>query len=121
MGEQNMIRHRARVAALVLMICGMTSVASAQSFTQPGAGKPLFDGLCQDCHGVNGTGDEAPALNHALGADDATLHKIIADGLPDGRMPRVRRMTEEEADQLVAYVRVLGRGAAVKVAGDIAK
>jgi cytochrome c oxidase cbb3-type subunit 3 len=95
--------------------------ASAQSFTPSPAGKALFDGLCQDCHGVNGTGDEAPALNHAIGADDAALHKLIADGSPDGRMPRARRMTDDEADALVAYVRQLGRGAPVKVAGDIAK
>src|SRR5882672_7732614 len=88
----SMIRQRARVATLALMICGVTSVASAQSFTPPGAGKPLFDGLCQDCHGVNGTGDEGPALNHPLGTDDATLHKIIRDGIPERGMPRVRRM-----------------------------
>ncbi len=116
-----MIGHRARVAALVLVICGVTSVASAQSFTQPGAGKPLFDGLCQDCHGVNGTGDEAPALNHPLGADDATLHKIIRDGVPERGMPRARRMTEEEVDVLVSYVRTLGGGAPVKVTGNAEK
>jgi cytochrome c oxidase cbb3-type subunit 3 len=96
-------------------------VAAAQSFTPPPAGKALFDGLCTDCHGVNGTGDEAPALNHALGSDDVALHRLIRDGSPDGRMPRVRRMTEEEADQLVAYVRTLGRGAPTTVAGNSAK
>ncbi len=116
-----MIEQKARIAALVLMICGGTSVASAQSFTQPGDGKPLFDGLCQDCHGVNGTGDEGPALNHPLGADDAMLHKIIRDGIPERGMPRVRRMTEEEADVLVSYVRTLGRGGPVKVAGNADK
>jgi cytochrome c oxidase cbb3-type subunit 3 len=108
-----------RIIGLAALACAWAAPASAQSFTPPPAGKALFDGLCTDCHGVNGTGDEAPALNHALGADDATLHKIIRDGLPDGRMPRVRRMTEEEADQLVSYVRTLGRGAApTKVAGN---
>jgi cytochrome c oxidase cbb3-type subunit 3 len=110
-----------RIITLAVVASAWVGGASAQSFTPPPPGKALFDGLCQDCHGVNGTGDEAPALNHALGADDATLHKIISDGLPDGRMPRVRRMTEEETDALVAYVRVLGRGAPTKVAGDIAK
>ena len=33
-------------------------------------------------------------------------------------MPRVRRMTEEEAAALVTYVRELGRGAPVKIAGN---
>ena len=116
-----MIEQRARVAALVLMMSAVTSVAAAQSFTAPGAGKPLFDGLCQDCHGVNGTGDEGPALNHPLGADDATLHKIIRDGIPERGMPRVRRMTEEEADVLVSYVRTLGGGGPMKVAGNAEK
>jgi cytochrome c oxidase cbb3-type subunit III len=116
-----MIGQRARVAALALVICGVTSAASAQSFTPPGAGKPLFDGLCQDCHGVNGTGDEGPALNHPLGADDATLHKIIRDGIPERGMPRVRRMTEEEVDVLVSYVKTLGGGGPAKVAGNAEK
>src|SRR5258705_5564456 len=117
----SMIRQNTRIAALALMMCGATQVASAQSFTPPGDGKPLFDGLCQDCHGVNGTGDEGPALNHPLGADDAALHKIIRDGIPERGMPRVRRMTEEEADVLVSYVRTLGRGGPIKVAGDADK
>jgi putative heme-binding domain-containing protein len=103
------------LAALVSVIAGS---ASAQSFTQAAPGKQLFDAHCTDCHGINGTGDEAPAINHPLSADDAALHKIIRDGLPDGRMPRVRRMTEEEVDQLVAYVRVLGRGASTPIAGN---
>ena len=116
-----MIEHTIRIAALAAMFSMAAGLAAAQSFTQPARGKQLFDAQCQDCHGVNGTGDEAPALNHPLGADDAALHKIIRDGLPDGRMPRVRRMTEEEVDQLVAYVRVLGRGEPTKVAGDAGK
>src|SRR5947207_4535985 len=119
--EGSMIEHRARVAALVLVMSAVASVAAAQSFTPPGAGKPLFDGLCQDCHGVNGTGDEGPALNHPLGADDAALHKIIRDGIPERGMPRVRRMTEEEADVLVSYVRTLGGGGPMKVAGNAEK
>jgi cytochrome c oxidase cbb3-type subunit 3 len=115
-----MIGHNTRIAALALMICGV-SAASAQSFTPPGAGKPLFDGLCQDCHGVNGTGDEGPALNQPLGADDAALHKIIRDGIPERGMPRVRRMTEEEVDVLVSYVKTLGGGGPAKVAGNAEK
>jgi cytochrome c oxidase cbb3-type subunit III len=101
-------------AALLLL----TGVAAAQTFTPPGDGKRLFDGLCQDCHGINGAGDEAPALNHALTADDATLRKIIRDGIPERGMPRVRRMTEAEVEVLAAYVRSLGAGRAVTIAGN---
>jgi cytochrome c oxidase cbb3-type subunit III len=110
-----------RIFAAALALAAMTSIASAQSFTPPGAGKALYDGLCQDCHGLNGTGDEAPALNHALAADDMALHKIIRDGIAERGMPRVRRMTEEEVDALASYVRELGRGGPVKLSGNADK
>ena len=56
------LRHFAFIALLSLI----DTAASAQSFTPPPGGKQLFDALCTDCHGLNGTGDEAPALTHAL-------------------------------------------------------
>lgn len=102
-------------AAVIWLFSG---VAAAQVFTPPGDGKRLFDGLCQDCHGANGVGDEAPALNHALAADDAALRKIIRDGIPERGMPRVRRMTEGEVEVLAAYVRTLGGGRPATVAGN---
>lgn len=96
----------------------VTGMAAAQTFTPPGDGKRLFDGLCQDCHGANGVGDEAPALNRALGADDTMLRKIIRDGIPERGMPRVRRMTEAEVEVLAAYVRSLGAGRTMTIAGN---
>jgi putative heme-binding domain-containing protein len=111
-------KQRLRVTAMALTISAVTGLASAQTFTPPGEGKKLFDGLCQDCHGINGIGDEAPSLNRPLAADDATLRRIMLDGLPARGMPRVRRMTVEEADVLVAYVRSLGRGAPTRVTGN---
>ena len=99
-------------------LSALATIASAQTFTQPGEGKTLFDGLCQDCHGANGVGDEAPALNHPLTPDDATLRRIIRDGIPERGMPRVRRMTEEEVDVLASYVRLLGNGRPEAVAGN---
>src|ERR1051326_1898223 len=113
-----MIPRTIRMAAFAAIASAAAGAALAQSFTQAAPGKQLFDAQCVDCHGINGTGDEAPAINHPLSQDDATLHKIIRDGTPDGRMPRVRRMTEEEVDQLVTYVRVLGRGASTPVVGN---
>jgi putative heme-binding domain-containing protein len=113
-----MIARTILIAALAAAATAVAGAALAQSFTQAAPGKQLFDAQCVDCHGINGTGDEAPAINHPLSVDDAALHKIIRDGTPDGRMPRVRRMTEEEVDQLVAYVRVLGRGASTPITGN---
>lgn len=113
-----MVLKRLRAAALAVAMTALAGAAAAQTFNQPGSGKQLFDGLCQDCHGLNGIGDEAPALNHPLSADDAAIRRIIRDGDPVRGMPRVRRMTEPEIDVLVAYVRMLGRGAPETVAGN---
>lgn len=104
--------------AIAAAVFAFTTAAAAQTFTPPADGKKLFDGLCQDCHGANGVGDEAPALNHALAADDAALRKIIRDGIPERGMPRVRRMTEPEVEVLAAYVRSLGAGRPETVAGN---
>jgi len=105
----------------VLTIFSAASVAGAQSFTAPGEGKQLFAALCENCHGPNGMGDEAPALNRptlTYAPDDAALRRIIGDGLPERGMPRVRRMTDEEITVLATYVRSLGRTPPVQVAGN---
>lgn len=103
--------------APVLLAVATSQVANVD------AGKALFTGLCARCHGMEGTGDEGPALNRATltraGTDD-TLREIIRDGIPDRGMPRVRSLSQNELDQLVAYVRSLGRAAATPVAGTIA-
>ena len=84
-------------------------------------GKKLFDGMCARCHGIDGTGDEGPALNRStLGrsGSDEVLREVIRDGIPDRGMPRVRRLTDNELQQLVAYVRSLGRTTATATAGN---
>jgi cytochrome c oxidase cbb3-type subunit 3 len=99
-------------------------VAAAQGAADVESGKQLFNGMCARCHGIDGTGDEGPSLNRPTltraGTDDA-LREVIRDGIPDGGMPRVRRMTGNELDQLVAYVRSLGRTATVTAAGNVEK
>ena len=74
-------------------------------------GKQLFEGLCSRCHGFEGAGGEGPNLNRPLvrAQEDEALRVIIRDGLPDRGMPRVRRTTDNEQRQLIAYVRSLGR------------
>jgi len=104
------------VAASVEMRAGaQTPAATIQQ------GKQLFDGMCARCHGIDGTGDEGPGLNRATltraGTDEA-LREVIRDGIPDRGMPRVRRLTENEIDQLAAYVRSLGRTSATATSGN---
>jgi cytochrome c oxidase cbb3-type subunit 3 len=85
-------------------------------------GKKLFEGMCARCHGIEGTGDEGPSLNRpslTRASDDSSLRAVIRDGIPDRGMPRVRRLVDNELDQLVAYVRSLGRtDATVRLPGN---
>jgi putative heme-binding domain-containing protein len=77
--------------------------------------------MCVECHGAGGTGGDAPSLNrprltHA--PDDTALANVIANGIPNTAMPRIRRFTESELRQLVAYVRSVGKLPPERVPGD---
>lgn len=114
-----MTRVTSLLAAALFVLLGGAENATAQT---PGEdAKQLFDGLCVRCHGINGTGDEAPSLNRATlrrAPDDASLRKLIRDGIPEAGMPRVRRMTEDEVDLLVSFVRSLGKVAPERITGN---
>jgi len=107
------------------MIVLLLMIAAAQTAPAPvidiQQGKKLFEGMCARCHGIEGTGDEGPSLNRPTltraGTDDA-LREVIRDGIPDRGMPRVRRLTETEIDQLASYVRSLGRTTATAAKGN---
>jgi metallo-beta-lactamase class B len=87
-------------------------------------GKQLFNGMCVECHGAGGAGGDAPSLNRARlmhAPTDAALMAILTNGIPNTNMPRIRRFTDTEMRQLVAYVRSLGRVAEPKLPGDAGK
>jgi cytochrome c oxidase cbb3-type subunit 3 len=113
-----MILPRLHVGILLVTLSALstTTYVRAAAQTPPAAdveqGKKLFEGMCARCHGMDGTGDEGPSLNRpslTRGTTDDALREVIRDGIPDRGMPRVRRLTSNEVDQLVAYVRSLGR------------
>lgn len=88
------------------------ALAMAQGPSDIEKGRQLYDGLCSRCHGFEGTGGEGPNLNRPAltrAQDDESLRVIIRDGIPERGMPRVRRTTDNEQRQLIAYVRSLGR------------
>ena len=109
---------------IVAFVLGAWARSSAQTAAADGLaaqGKQLFQGMCARCHGIDGTGDVGPNLNRARlsrAADDQSLRAVIRDGIPDSGMPRVRRLTDSELDQLVAYVRSLGRTAPLTTSGN---
>jgi len=106
------------ILPLVLALTVQSAPASGRAIQE---GKKLFDGMCARCHGIDGTGDEGPALNRATlarAASDDALRDVIRDGIPERGMPRVRRLSDGELAQLVAYVRSLGRAGGPPARGD---
>jgi len=99
----------------------------AQDTAPPGdfaAGKKLYESHCSLCHGQTGTGGKGPnlaqpTLRHA--PDDQQLALVIQRGIPGKEMPGSWQLTDHEAVQVAAYVRSLGRVAAVQLPGDAAR
>jgi cbb3-type cytochrome c oxidase subunit III len=74
------------------------------------AGGQLFDIACSHCHGVDGQGTRiAPALNVQsllTNTSDQALKAIIANGVPNTRMPAWGgRLSDEELNSLVSFLR----------------
>ena len=110
--------------ALAVITLATAPRAYAQSAADVEAGKQLFNGMCVECHGAGGAGGDAPSLNrprllHA--PTDAALIGILTNGIPNTAMPRIRRFTDNEMQQLVAYVRSIGKVTEEKVPGDSRK
>jgi cytochrome c oxidase cbb3-type subunit 3 len=111
-------------ASIMLLQILIGALLVGQSAADLQKGRQLFEGLCARCHGFDGTGGEGPNLNRPAlprAPDDEALRAVIRDGIPERGMPRVRRTTDSEQRQLVAYVRSLGRVAPVARTGDVPK
>jgi cytochrome c oxidase cbb3-type subunit III len=112
------------VGAIVVTLAAIPARPSAQSKADIDGGKQLFQGMCTECHGAGGEGGDAPSLNRAKlvhAPTDVALVNILQNGIPNTAMPRVRRFTEAETRQLVAYVRSLGKVSEARVPGDARK
>jgi cytochrome c oxidase cbb3-type subunit III len=75
-------------------------------------GEKLFENHCALCHGPKGEGGRGPMLTRAKlsrAPDDATLLKILEEGIRGTEMPGADSMSEHEMKQTAAYVRSLGR------------
>jgi len=110
-----------RSVCVGLMLAALATPAAAQTFNDIELGKKLFDGICARCHGFDGVGGEGPNLNKPTlnrAPDDQSLTAVIRDGIPARGMPRVRRLSANETQQLVAYVRSLGQNAPVATSGN---
>jgi cytochrome c oxidase cbb3-type subunit 3 len=110
--------------AIAVAVGALPARVGAQNGADIDGGKRLFQGMCVECHGAGGAGGDAPSLNRprlSHAPDETALANVIANGIPNTAMPRIRRFTENELQQLVAYVRSLGRLAPERVPGDAKK
>ena len=111
-------------AIVFVVFAALPARVGAQNKADIDVGKQLFQGMCTECHGAGGEGGDAPSLNRAKllhAPTDAALVNILQNGIPNTAMPRVRRFTETETKQLVAYVRSLGKVGDARVPGDAKK
>jgi cytochrome c oxidase cbb3-type subunit 3 len=112
-----------RAAMLVVALAGGAACRSAPG--QPAAGSEVkapasirdFDTLyatnCAGCHGAGGKGGAAIALNDPVYlsiAGDATIRRVISNGVPGTAMPAFARsagglFTDEQVDAIVQGIR----------------
>lgn len=77
------------------------------------AGQALYRQNCASCHGAEGEGADAPALNSKqflTAAHDEMMFGLIASGIPGSEMPAWSQahggpFTDEEIRQMVAFIR----------------
>jgi cytochrome c oxidase cbb3-type subunit III len=87
-------------------------------------GEKLFQVHCGRCHGAKGEGSRGPSLTRpklSRARDDASLVKIIQQGIGGTEMPPAGAMSDREMRQTAAYVRSLGKVPVKPVPGDPAR
>ena len=76
----------------------------------------IFKGICSQCHGLNGEGGTAPALNtqdFQARYGDQALFDLISQGLPSTPMIGVAGVfSDDQIRQLVSFIRNLKAGSA---------
>jgi cytochrome c oxidase cbb3-type subunit III len=72
-------------------------------------GMGLYRARCADCHGMDARGVRAPDITQvwASGRSDDGLFTIVKEGIPGTEMPANPRIVDDEAWQILAYLRTL--------------
>lgn len=89
------------------------AVRAADKTAAIAAGQELFQENCASCHGEEGLGEDAPALNNlAILKDtpDTVFFDLIINGVPGTEMPawgqtRGGPFTDEQTGKIVAFIR----------------
>lgn len=109
------------VLALLLALTGCDKMPGAASAEAPPPMPPsqnldfhsLYQENCQACHGVDGQNGPAMDLanpEYLAMADDATLRRIIVNGMPGNQMPAWAQssggmLTDQQIDAIIAGMR----------------
>lgn len=91
----------------------LSSADASQAAAQVTLGRQLWGLNCATCHGVNGLGVDAPALNSQqflASVTDPQMRGIVSGGIPGSEMPAWLDdyggpLTPQQIQALVAYVR----------------
>jgi mono/diheme cytochrome c family protein len=111
---------------LLLAACGEEGepdAGGASGGADPGRGEQLFAAHCAACHGPVGDGaTTGPPLVHEIYEpghhSDASFHLAVQRGVQAhhwsfGPMPPVSGLSDEQVEDIVAYVRALQREAGI--------
>ena len=107
-----------------LLLFAFTGLLGAQNNPDLAQGRKVFQGKCGLCHGQTGTGGKGPSLVQPTllhAPDDAALMRVITEGIRGTEMPTSFGFSPGELNNLVAYVRSLGRTALTPLPGDPAR
>lgn len=119
-----------RVATVLLILCGFGlsvpfaafAAGRAPQAPKPAAappGKPLFEGACAVCHGMDGSGGSGPNIRHAaasLGPNGIT--DLVKVGFIGSGMPTFPQLGDVKIRQIVDYVVSFDREASGTQPGD---
>jgi cytochrome c6 len=115
------VKHVARAGRGLLIGCSAVFIFQIPNvaWAQTNAGETIFKSKCVLCHGADGTGNtplgkQLQAANlrskDVQSKNNAELHKLIHDGQTN--MPAfAEQLTDTQIDQVIKYVRTLGKGA----------
>ena len=121
----NLLRLAAATAVCAASFLGAQKnpVSNNSSDAALGGGRKAFAASCASCHGLDGRGSErAPdiaASRDVQQLSDATLLRIIRQGVPGTGMPAFRTLGNLRIQAIVRHLRNLqGHGAATSVRGS---
>lgn len=99
--------------AIGLIVLTTILLGGCSNTTEGKFGADLFSTACAGCHAADGSGGRGPAI----GTPDSDAATVLTDEqirgvirIGPGAMPAWSRLTEEQVDSLVAYLRQLQAG-----------